>query len=346
MAEFLGADENVTSAFGEDFSPSVFEGNSSDLNATQLKDRQYFATDYRIIGTLFGIIIFVVGVVGNVMVVVVVKRTKSMQSPTNCYLVSLAIADCLVLFAAVPNEVIGYYLLVGEWIWGKIGCSLLVFLQYLGINASSLSITAFTVERYIAICHPMKAQVVCTMERAKKIIIGLWAFAILYCAPWLPLTTTFPLSYKGAKKETCDYKLSREMYTWIFLGDFVMFYVIPLLLSCILYGLIGKILFTNTIPKTPGTGKSNGHASDSKKSATSSRVQACIHFLVFICCCVVMQSIAFCVLSAILRKKPFYCCSLFIELNVRQIYCVRFILATPATVSVKYCTFQISGIGA
>ncbi|XP_014663378.1 PREDICTED: thyrotropin-releasing hormone receptor-like [Priapulus caudatus] len=250
-------------------------GNATDdaVAATNSSDPKYFATNYRIIGTVFGIIIFFVGVVGNVMVVVVVRRTKSMQSPTNCYLVSLAIADCLVLFAAVPNEVIGYYLLVGEWIWGKIGCSLLVFLQYLGINVSSLSITAFTIERYIAICHPMKAQVVCTMERAKKIIIGLWAFAILYCAPWLPLTRTMPLPYKGVSKESCEFKLSREMYTWIYLGDFVLFYVIPLLLSCVLYGLIGKILFTSTIPKSLGTCKSNGHAGESKKNTTSSRVQ-------------------------------------------------------------------------
>ena len=39
------------------------------------------------------------------------------------------------------------------------GCSTFVYCQYLGINVSALSLTAFTVERYIAICHPMKAQV-------------------------------------------------------------------------------------------------------------------------------------------------------------------------------------------
>ena len=65
-----------------------------------------------------------------------------------------------------------------------------VFAQYLGVNVSSLSITAFTVERYIAICHPMRAQTMCTVSRAKRIIVALWLFGVLYCAPWLALVTT------------------------------------------------------------------------------------------------------------------------------------------------------------
>ena len=45
------------------------------------------------------------------------------------------------------------------WLWGGVGCSLIIYCQFLAMNVSALSLTAFTVERYIAICHPMKAQV-------------------------------------------------------------------------------------------------------------------------------------------------------------------------------------------
>lgn len=61
--------------------------------------------------------------------------------------------------------------------------------QYLGIDASALSLTAFTVERYIAICHPIKSKSICTISRAKKIILTCWIFAIVYCSPWFFLTT-------------------------------------------------------------------------------------------------------------------------------------------------------------
>jgi len=116
-------------------------------NGIIYEDPAYFSYSYRIIGTFFQSIILLVGVLGNAMVVLVVAKTKSMRSPTNCYLVSLAIADCVALIASIPQEIVSYYLVGSQWIWGDVGCALLIFLQNLGINASSLSLTAFTIER-------------------------------------------------------------------------------------------------------------------------------------------------------------------------------------------------------
>ena len=119
--------------------------------------------------------VFLVGVSGNLMVVVTVRGTKSLHTTTNCYLVSLALADLITLVSSVPQEVGGrivilsqklshqvlsYHILGDLWVWGSLGCSLMVFCQFLAMNSSALSLTAFTIERYIAICHPMKAQVV------------------------------------------------------------------------------------------------------------------------------------------------------------------------------------------
>lgn len=181
------------------------------------------------------------------MVVIVVLRSRSMRTPTNCYLVSLAVADTMVLLASVPNEIIAYYLLGDKWIWGPIGCALFIFLQYLGINASSLSIAAFTVERYIAICHPMLAHKLCTVRRAKRIIMYVWMFATTYCAPWLFLTKTERIHYLWVETEvyTCKFKLNREHYKGYYLTDIVLFYLLPLLISCILYALIARILYNS-----------------------------------------------------------------------------------------------------
>jgi hypothetical protein len=141
-----------------------------------LPDPQYYSMPYRIIGCLIVSIIFIVGFVGNVMVVVVVLRTRCMHTPTNCYLVSLAIADILALVSGTIPTIVEYWLRIDECFLGSVGCVLMVFTQYLGVNASSLSITAFTIERYIAICHPMRAQTMCTVRRGKRIIAGIWLF--------------------------------------------------------------------------------------------------------------------------------------------------------------------------
>ena len=41
----------------------------------------------------------------------------------------------------------------------------------------------------------------------------------------------------------CGYKVKRELYLPIYLIDFAIFYVVPLLLAIILYGLIARILY-------------------------------------------------------------------------------------------------------
>ena len=40
---------------------------------------------------------------GNLMVVVTVRATKSLHTTTNCYLVSLALADLITLLTSVPQ---------------------------------------------------------------------------------------------------------------------------------------------------------------------------------------------------------------------------------------------------
>uniref|UniRef100_A0A6A7G964 Thyrotropin-releasing hormone receptor n=1 Tax=Hirondellea gigas TaxID=1518452 RepID=A0A6A7G964_9CRUS len=236
---------------------------------------EYYTLLYRIIGTLFQGVILVVGVVGNILVVIVVSKNKNMSSPTNCYLVSLAMADCIVLLAAVPQEILGYYLAVGQWVHGQVGCAGLVFLQHLGINASSLSLTAFTIERYIAICHPMKAQSMCTVERAKKITLLVWLFAISYCSPWMFLTEVIPFEgILGFKAEECTYKLSRDQYLYYYFLDLMVFYVVPLVLSCAVYGFIAKILFqsSTSIGKCQNAASFDTHRIDQKRP-NAARIQ-------------------------------------------------------------------------
>ena len=253
------------------------------INATiipqeQCHPQEYYSTNYAIVGTLFQSIIFLVGVLGNVLVCVVVRRTRSMHSTTNCYLVSLAVADTMTLVSSVPQEVLSYHILGDQWVWGSVGCTLMIYLQYLGIDASALSLTAFTVERYIAICHPMKSKSICTISRAKKIILACWVFAIIYCSPWFLLTKTRTVCIQGVGNiTTCAFRLRRNSteYLILFFTDIVLFYVVPLLLSVVLYSLIARMLLTNSRNKFPG-GLGNGTAmsvSEAAAKSNQSRVQ-------------------------------------------------------------------------
>ncbi|KAL2079918.1 hypothetical protein ACEWY4_023711 [Coilia grayii] len=212
--------------------------------------------EYKVVSSVLVFVICVLGIIGNTMVILVVLTTKHMRTPTNCYLVSLAVADLMVLTAAgLPNIADSIY---GSWVFGHYGCLCITYFQYLGINASSCSITAFTIERYIAICHPIKAQFLCTLSRAKKIILLVWGLTSLYCVLWFYLSDTVETVYQDVTIISCAYKMKRSVYMPIYFFDFGIFFVVPLTLATILYGLIARILFLNpmTFEKT-ANGKNN-----------------------------------------------------------------------------------------
>ena len=107
---------------------------------------------------------------------------------------------------------------------------------------SSLSITAFTIERYIGICHPYRAQSICTVQRAKRIIGALWLFSLVYNSAWLYLATVkpFPVYRDIPDAERCTFRIKRKSseYQVVYMVDFLLFYFIPLLLYLLLYGRI------------------------------------------------------------------------------------------------------------
>lgn len=188
-----------------------------------------------------------VGVAGNTMVVPVVARSRHMVTSTNCYLVSLATADLLVLLAAgVPAVTEAASARV--WIFGHAGCLGITYLQYVGINASTGSITAFTVERYLAICRPLSAQALCTAARAKRIAALVWLGTGASCVLWLFLVDTRESAYADGVQVQCGYRVSRSLYLPVCFLAFAPFYALPLGLATVCYALIARVLFAGPLP--------------------------------------------------------------------------------------------------
>lgn len=104
-------------------------------------------TEYKVVSVFLVLLVCVTGIVGNATVVLVVLTARDMHTPTNCYLVSLALAELTVLVASgLPNVSDS---LAGQWAYGHAGCLGITYLQYLGIGVSSCSILAFTVDRWV-----------------------------------------------------------------------------------------------------------------------------------------------------------------------------------------------------
>lgn len=71
--------------------------------------------------TTLNVLIFVVGILGNVMVIQVVARMKAMRTQMNFFLMSLSVADLLVLVICQPSALLEFY---GKdrWLFGEAMC--------------------------------------------------------------------------------------------------------------------------------------------------------------------------------------------------------------------------------
>uniref|UniRef100_A0AAN0LHF8 Thyrotropin-releasing hormone receptor n=1 Tax=Polyphagotarsonemus latus TaxID=1204166 RepID=A0AAN0LHF8_9ACAR len=188
----------------------------------------YYPFLYQVIGSLILSLIGIIGVLGNLMVIYVVFYIKSMQTPTNFYLASLAVADLLVLLSTIPFEITSSFIKSDAWLLGELACKLTIYVQYMSINGSAANIAAFTYERYTAICHPIKTQTFNKLQRAKKRILTIWIFVVNYNLSWFFITSV----KKDPKKNTQHY--------------LCIFYIIPLILSFYMYTKIIKVLFKSS----------------------------------------------------------------------------------------------------
>lgn len=128
------------------------------------------------------LLIFLVGVLGNSLTCAVILRYRVMQTPTNFYLLSLAVSDLLVLLFGMPLELYEMWQNY-PYLLRESGCYFRTFLFETVCFASVLNVTALSVERYMAVVHPLKVKCTATRSHVKKVILLLWALSMLCAVP-------------------------------------------------------------------------------------------------------------------------------------------------------------------
>lgn len=96
------------------------------------------------IAAVYGLII-AVGLVGNVTLMKTCLLVKSMRTVPNLFLSSLALGDLLLLVTCAPVDASRY--LVDEWLFGRVGCKLIPFIQLSSVGVSVFTLTALSADR-------------------------------------------------------------------------------------------------------------------------------------------------------------------------------------------------------
>ncbi|XP_037543059.1 trace amine-associated receptor 13c-like [Nematolebias whitei] len=112
----------------------------------------------------------------NMLVILSISLFKKLHSPTNLFLLSLAVSDCMAGFL-VSFQIM---LIDGCWYLGDLVCALYFVLDYSVTSVSIGTMVLISVDRYVAICYPLYYSRRVTEERAKVCVVLSWTLSLLY----------------------------------------------------------------------------------------------------------------------------------------------------------------------
>ncbi|NXN08302.1 AGTR2 protein, partial [Indicator maculatus] len=150
---------------------------------------------------------FLLGTVGNSVVVAVLCRRGGPRGVANIYVCNLAAADLLCL-ATLPFWAT-YYAQGYHWLFGALMCKVCSSVLCLNMFASIFFITCMSVERYRAVAQPLRSQRRIP-HQARSVALGVWGLACLASVPTFYFRDTHYVESLGVN--ACIMAFPQEAY--------------------------------------------------------------------------------------------------------------------------------------
>ncbi|XP_045505083.1 orexin/Hypocretin receptor type 1-like [Colias croceus] len=195
-------------------------------------------------------IVFVIGLIGNALVCIAVYRNHSMRTVTNYFIVNLAVADFMVILICLPPTVL--WDVTETWFFGTAMCRIVLYFQSVSVTVSVLTLTFISVDRWYAICFPLKFK--STTSRAKTAILIIWVLSLLFNVPEfvvLQVQSRMELRFNAHTQYfmQCTSTWSNESDLKWHIIKALFLYTFPLLLMMIAYCQIVRVLWrSDNIP--------------------------------------------------------------------------------------------------
>ncbi|MEE6517689.1 hypothetical protein FKM82_028053 [Ascaphus truei] len=186
--------------------------------------------EYRYVGVTWGIIVSLVGTVGNVLTVLAYALDKKLQTRFNLLIINLTLADILYCTFLQPFSVDAYLHLY--WRSGATFCRVFGMLLFVSNSVSILNLCIIAVSRYILITNTKLFDRVFSRVGASLILLGTWVVGFSSFAPLWPVFVLVP------KVCTCSFhRIKGRPYTTILMG---FYFVVGLSCVGIFYFLIHR----------------------------------------------------------------------------------------------------------
>ncbi|XP_051486591.1 growth hormone secretagogue receptor type 1-like [Apus apus] len=220
---------------------------SSFQNATAPSEEQavsLFEVQVLVPVTLISILLFFLGVSGNVMTMVIFRRSPEMRTTVNMYLSSMALSDTLI-FLGLPSDLYRLWK-YKPYLFGDFLCKFFIYLSETCTYSTILHVTTLSLERYFAICFPLKAKATLSKRRVKRVILALWGCSLLTAGPvFFLFGVEHPQGSLPQESQECRsiHSVAQtgllETMTWVS----TIYFFLPTFCLALLYGLICRKLW-------------------------------------------------------------------------------------------------------
>lgn len=147
----------------------VFSNNSATCPSNKNQDFNKLLGDLQVGRFCIYSFIWVLGILGNIAVILTICRTKRLRSSSNYLIVNLAVADLASLCIAMPMILI---VQITDWPFGLIVCRFINPLKDLFLHVSMITITVIAIDRYVHTVYPFKTPI--PLYKVKLIILLIW----------------------------------------------------------------------------------------------------------------------------------------------------------------------------
>ena len=274
LADLLAADT--------DFSVSMMSANrTATMNGTQTSS--CFNHEAKRIGiSFYYCLIFVVALIGNIIIGIIVYRTRSMRKPINFFIVNMAMSDLLFPIVCFPYLVIEINF--GNWsLRGPVGqalCKLHDFLVFVSALVSTQSLVLIAVDRFGAVVFPFRSPLI-SSKRCRFFILTTWIIAV---AANIPNAMTYEL-VEHKEGMVCVHKWNEVFgeslsYRNYIVSMLVVFWYVAMVLIAILYMTVVIKLKSQNIP---GEGSANGREQQSRRQKNVLKMSIAIVVTFIVC---------------------------------------------------------------
>ena len=187
-------------------------------------------------------ITFVVAVVGNVSVLLAMYNTKKKMSRMHLFIKHLSLADLVVAFFQVLPQLC--WEITFRFYGPDFLCRIVKHLQVMGMFASTYMMVMMTLDRYIAICHPLKTLQQPT-QRSYIMIISTWMCSLVLSTPQYFIFSLSEIKNGSDVYDCWAYFIepwgAKAYITWITVGIFL----VPVVILMMCYGFICHSIWKN-----------------------------------------------------------------------------------------------------